>query len=68
MYSTNTKIVLVRNDLRRLGINISNSTMLRLEESGRFPKRIRIGAQSVAWLASEVFAHLEALANEREAA
>jgi len=56
-----TKIVLRREDLARLGINISNSTMLRLEAAGRFPKRIRIGDQSVAWLANEVIAHLERL-------
>lgn len=63
-----TKIVLTREDLARLGINISNSTMLRLEAVGRFPKRIRIGDQSVAWFANEVIAHLETLASKREAA
>jgi prophage regulatory protein len=62
----NNKILLAREDLPRLGIKISNSTMLRLEAAGRFPKRIRLGAHSVAWLASEVHDHIQNLAAERE--
>ncbi|MBB4641480.1 helix-turn-helix transcriptional regulator [Rhizorhapis suberifaciens] len=61
----NTKILLTRDDLPRLGIRISNSTMLRLEAAGKFPKRLRIGDHSVAWLASEIHAHIEALALAR---
>jgi predicted DNA-binding transcriptional regulator AlpA len=64
----NNKILLRREDLARLGLNLSNTTMLRLETAGRFPKRIRLGAHSVAWLASEVHAHIQALAAAREAA
>lgn len=60
-----TKILLTRDDLPRLGIRISNSTMLRLEAAGKFPKRLRIGDHSVAWLASEIHAHIEALALAR---
>lgn len=55
-----------REHLPRLGINLSNSTMLRLEASGQFPKRVRIGAHSVAWLASEIHEHIVKLAAERE--
>ncbi|MGR3604813.1 helix-turn-helix transcriptional regulator [Sulfitobacter sp.] len=62
------KLLLVRGDLPRLGINLSPSTLLRLEAAGKFPKRVRIGAHSVAWLASEIHAHIEALAAEREPA
>lgn len=63
-----TKILLTRDDLPRLGISVSPSTLLRLEAAGRFPRRIRLGAHSVAWLASEIYAHIEALAAERVAA
>ncbi|MBX3564837.1 MAG: AlpA family phage regulatory protein [Sphingomonas sp.] len=56
-----------RADLRRRGIKISNSTLLRLEAAGSFPKRVRIGAHSIAWLASEIDAHIAALAEAREA-
>jgi predicted DNA-binding transcriptional regulator AlpA len=60
------KILLTRGDLPRLGLNLSPSTLLRLEATGHFPKRVRIGAHSVAWLASEIYAHIEALASARE--
>jgi predicted DNA-binding transcriptional regulator AlpA len=60
------KILLTRQDLPRLGINLSNSTMLRLEAAGQFPKRVRIGAHSVAWLKSEIHEHITKLAAERE--
>lgn len=61
------RLLLTRGDLPRMGIRISNSTLLRLEAAGKFPKRVRIGAHSVAWLASEVEAHVSALAAERGA-
>lgn len=61
------RLLYSREHLPRLGINLSNSTMLRLEAAGQFPKRVRIGAHSVAWLASEIHAHIEALAADREA-
>jgi len=57
-----------RSDLRRCGIKISNSTLLRLEAAGRFPKRVRIGAHSVAWLANEVEQYVSDLSMAREAA
>jgi prophage regulatory protein len=64
----NTKIVITREDLNRLGITMSNSTLIRLEAKGRFPKRIRFGAHSVAWIACEVHAHIASLAAARGAA
>lgn len=57
-----------REHLPRLGINLSPSSLLRLEAAGKFPKRVRIGDHSVAWLASEIHAHIEALAADREIA
>ena len=59
------QLLLDRADLRRRGIKISNSTLLRLEAVGRFPKRIRVGDHSVAWLAIEIDTHVTALADER---
>ena len=58
-------IVLARNDLKRLGIKVSNTSLLRWEALGRFPRRIRMAGCSVAWLASEVDAWLEQRAAER---
>tara|TARA_B100000378_G_scaffold269196_1_gene257033 strand:+ start:2634 stop:2912 length:279 start_codon:yes stop_codon:yes gene_type:complete len=62
------KILLTRGDLPRLGLNLSPSTLLRLEAAGQFPKRVRIGAHSVAWLAEEIHEHIAKLAAEREEA
>ena len=59
------KLLLTRDDLPRLGINISPSTLLRLEAAGKFPRRVRLGHHSVAWLASEIEAHIEQLAADR---
>lgn len=66
--ATDRRLLYTRKHLIRLGINLSNSTMLRLEAAGKFPKRVRIGAHSVAWLASEIHAHIDALAALREVA
>jgi prophage regulatory protein len=62
------RLLYSREHLPRLGLNLSNSTMLRLEAAGQFPKRIRIGAHSVAWLASEIHEHIAKLAADRGAA
>lgn len=59
------RVLYTRVDLRRLGIRISNSTLLRLEAAGKWPKRVRIGDHSVAWLRDEVDAHIAALADQR---
>lgn len=59
------QIVLNRADLKRLGIRVSNSSLLRWEHAGRFPRRIRMAGTSVAWLKSEVEAWLSERATER---
>ena len=61
------KMLLTRDDLPRLGIPNSPSTLLRWEAAGRFPKRVRLGEHSVAWLASEIEAHITQLAAARTA-
>lgn len=64
---TSTKLLLTRDDLPRLGLNYSNSTLLRWEKEGRFPKRVRIGGHSVAWLVSEINDFIASLGEAREA-
>ncbi|WP_309742663.1 AlpA family phage regulatory protein [Roseobacter sp. N2S] len=49
-----TKTLATREDLQRMGINVSRTTLLRWELNGRFPRRIRIGGTTVAWLMSEI--------------
>lgn len=37
-------------------IGLSRSTIWRMEREGQFPKRVRIGAKSVAWRLSDLLA------------
>ena len=59
------RVLLSRNELKALGINVSNSSLLRWEQLGRFPRRIRMAGTTVAWLKTEVDAWLDARAEER---
>jgi prophage regulatory protein len=58
-------ILYARADLKQLGIRVSNSSLLRWEATGRFPRRIRMGGTSVAWIADEVAAWIATRADER---
>ena len=40
----------------------------RLEKLGRFPRRVHVGPNRVAWLESEIDEHIASLAADREAA
>lgn len=62
----NGRVLLSRADLRALGINVSNSSLLRWELAGRFPRRIRMAGTTVAWLKAEVDAWFKARAEERK--
>ena len=62
--STN-KILLSRDDLKELGIWQSNSTLIRLEQAGRFPKRIRLSGACVCWDRDEVLDFIEGRKAER---
>jgi predicted DNA-binding transcriptional regulator AlpA len=61
-----SKLLLTRADLRELGIPGTNTTLLRREADGRFPRRIRIAGTTVCWLASEVDVWLAERAAERD--
>lgn len=63
--SDGRKTLASRADLRRLSINVSNTTLLRWEARGRFPRRIRMAGTSVAWLLSEIEDWLADRAAER---
>lgn len=62
---TYSKRIINRDDLASLGIDKSNTTLLRWEAVGRLPRRIRMNGTSVAWLADEVDAWLRDRAAER---
>lgn len=60
-----SKKLLSRSDLKNIGIMVSNSSLLRWEHAGRFPRRIRMAGTSVAWLKSEIDKWLEERSAER---
>lgn len=59
------KTLATRNDLKSMGINVSPTTLLRWEARGRFPRRIKMGGTTCAWLMSELRDWLEERADER---
>lgn len=58
-------LLLTRRDLKRLGISVSNSSLLRWEAHSRFPRRIRMAGTTVAWPADEILEWIEARKAER---
>lgn len=63
--SNGQKALATRADLKRLGIIVSNSTLLRWEALERFPRRIRMAGTSVAWFLFEIEDWLRERALER---
>jgi len=57
--------LITRFDLRDMGITYCNVSLLRLESTGKFPKRVRLSSHRVAWWESEVHAYLEQKSLER---
>lgn len=47
-------------------IGLADATIWRLEKAGKFPKRIKLGGNSVGWLDSEVSSWLKKKANQRQ--
>lgn len=47
-------------------VGLSDVSVWRLEKAGAFPRRIRLGGNSVGWLQSEIFGWLEERAAARE--
>ena len=41
-------------DLRKRGINYSNPHLWRLERDEKFPKRVKLSAGRIAWVAEEI--------------
>ena len=49
------------------GIPYSRVHLRRLEAAGRFPRRVQLGDNAVAWIESEIDAWLEERAADRDA-
>ena len=52
-------------DLKSLGIPFSRVHVDRLQKAGQFPKKIKLGPNTAAYLESEIVAWLEARCAER---
>ena len=58
--------LLNRQNLEEIGIEFSNTHLLRLEGAGKFPKRVRLSPHRVAWIEHEIEDFLTKLATERD--
>jgi predicted DNA-binding transcriptional regulator AlpA len=65
MSKVQNKLILNRQDIKAMGVTVSNVTLLRWEQMGRFPKRIRMAGKHVGWLAGECQQWLQDRAAER---
>jgi predicted DNA-binding transcriptional regulator AlpA len=63
--SLGSQLILSRTDLRSLGIWQSNTTLLRLEAKGLFPRRLKIGGTATAWDHKEILDWFEERRIER---
>jgi prophage regulatory protein len=52
-------------DLNAVGISYCSTHLARLEVQGKFPKRVRIGENRIAWVAAEIEAWIDARIAER---
>ncbi len=59
------QILLDRQGLKSRGITFTNAHLIRLENAGKFPRRLRITAGRVAWLQDEIDGWIEAKAAAR---
>jgi prophage regulatory protein len=57
---------LTREDLVRRGITYTNTHLLRLERRDRFPKRVQLGPNRVAWVEREIEAWLQQRIADRD--
>ncbi len=59
------QVLLSRAEVKALGIPGSNTTWLRNEARGRFPRRIRLGGTRVCWDRAEILQWIEDRRAER---
>jgi len=57
---------LLHGDLKLRGIKFTNKHLLTLEARGRFPKRVKLGEQTNAWVELEIEAYQQALLAARD--
>jgi prophage regulatory protein len=63
--ATQTRQLLTFANLKELGISFSREHLWRLERAGRFPRRIYLSPQKIAWFESEIVEWLADRSAER---
>jgi prophage regulatory protein len=58
--------LLTYKDLKAIGISFSREHLWRLEAAGKFPRRIYLSPQKVAWFEDEILTWLAERAAERD--
>lgn len=61
-----TPTLIVYADLASKGISLSKVQIWRLEKAGKFPRRVRVSANRIAWVESEIDAYLARKIEERD--
>jgi prophage regulatory protein len=51
--------MIMRSNALQQYVQLSRTTIWRLEKSGQFPKRVRLGQNSVGWLKGDIDTWLE---------
>jgi prophage regulatory protein len=64
-HATKLRRLLTYKDLKAIGISFSREHLWRLEAANKFPRRIYLSPQKVAWFEDEILAWLQARAAER---
>jgi prophage regulatory protein len=57
--------LITRHELRQI-VPYTSQHILRLEKQGKFPRRVQVGANRVAWLSSEIEAWVATRVAERD--
>lgn len=60
------KIFLIRSDLKAMGIDFCDTSLLRLEYLGRFPRRIRLSGNKIVWDRDEILKWIEDRKKDRD--
>lgn len=57
---------IIRKPEVRTKTGLSDPTVFRMEKSGKFPRRVQLGGNSVGWIESEIDDWIEKKATERK--
>jgi len=62
-----SNVLIPYSGLREKGVTLGKCQIWRLEKQGRFPKRVQVSENRIAWVEREIDAWIEAKIAERDA-